>query len=245
MILPNVRASFGRAEASFVLGLLAAGDSKARERAEDRLREEGFDALLDDPRTLNAVLTSGGIEGAPPRLVFYVLVRHALLENGIQDRMIADYLASLLLEFGRGDRAQRIDAASDEQYTYLADIVQALGSASGRRAFLLRVHLGNRALWLSGLFPDYLMARVHRRGAPGIEYYEEMGATGYALAADTADAESYGLDELYRACSRSFPALRVALNHISDRYLFPTQGDPINRLLRQVADRFRMRSEVN
>src|SRR5690606_41670116 len=72
-----------------------------------------------------------------------------------------------------------------------------------------------------------------------------MGATGYALAADTADAESYGLDGLYRSCSRSFPALRVALNLISDRYLFPTKGDPINRLLRQVADRFRTRSEAN
>ncbi len=116
MILPNVRASFGRAEATFVLGLLTAGDSDARERAEDRLREEGFDALLDDPRTLNAVLSSGGLDSAPARLVFYVLVRHVLLENGIQDRLIADYLASLLLEFGRGDRAQRIDATSDEHY---------------------------------------------------------------------------------------------------------------------------------
>lgn len=245
MILPNVRASFGRAEATFVLGLLTRGDAEARDRAEERLREEGFDALLDDPRTLNAVLSSSGLDAAPARLVFYVLVRHVLLENGIQDRLVADHLASLLLEFGRGDRAERIDAASDERYTYLADIVEALGSASGRRAFLLRVHLGNRALWLSGLFPDYITARVHRRGAPGIEYYEEMGATGYALAADTADAESYGLDGLYRSCSRSFPALRVALNHISDRYLFPRKGDPIDRLLRQVADRFRTRSEAN
>ncbi|HEX7091726.1 MAG TPA: hypothetical protein VF192_16415 [Longimicrobiales bacterium] len=246
MILPNVRASFGRAEATYVLGLLTRGDSEARAREEDRLREEGFDAILDDPRTLNAVMTAGGpTSAAPAPLVFYLLVRHALLENGILDRLIADYLASLLLEFGRAGRAQRIDASSEEQYDYLADIVQALGSASGRRAFLLRAHLGNMALWLSGLFPDYITARVHRRGAPGIEYYEEMGATGYALAADTADAESYGLDGLYRSCARSFPALRTALNTMSDRYFFPVASEPIDRLLRQVADRFRVRSQAH
>jgi hypothetical protein len=242
MILPNVRASFGRAEATYVLGLLTRGDSEARAREEDRLRDEGFDAILDDPRTLNAVMAAGGLlSTAPAPLVFYLLVRHALLENGIQDRLIADYLASMLLEFSRGGRAQRIEASSEERYDYLADIVQALSSASGRRAFLLRAHLGNMALWLSGLFPDYITARVHRRGAPGIEYYEEMGATGYALAADTADAESYGLDGLYRTCARSFPALRIALNTMSDRYLFPMVGEPIDRLLRQVADRFRLR----
>jgi len=210
-----------------------------------RLREEGFDALLDDPRTLNALMSSGGISGAPAPLVFYLLVRHALLEDGIRDRVIADYLAALLLHFGVRDRARRVEEGSEERYDYLVDILQAIEYASGRHAFLLKAHLGNYALWLSGLFADHIVARVHRRGAPGLEYYEEVGATGYRMAADTSQAETYGLDRLYRTCAERFPALRMALNHIADRYLFPSAGDPIDRLLRQVADRFRSRSFEN
>lgn len=240
MILPNVRASFGRAEAGFLLGLSTGNDEQARNREEERLRTEGFDAILDDPRTLNALMASGGISGAPAPLVFYLLVRHALLEDGINNRAIADYLAALLLEFGRGDRAHRPHDDDDTTaYHYLADLVEALDSSSGREAFLLRAHLGNFALWLSGLFPDRIAARVMRRGAPGIRYYEEMGATGYRLAASTSDAESWGLDGLYHTFAENFPALRIALNRIADRHLFPSTGDPVDRLLRQIADRFR------
>lgn len=240
MILPNVRASFGREEVETVLGLLAGDDDDARAGAERRMRERGLDALLDDPRTLNALMGSGGISAARARLAFYLLVRHMLLEHGVRDRTLADYLAALLIEFGRGDRAYTIEEADGERLEYLVDIVQTMESADGREAFLLKVHLGNFALWLSGLFPDRIAARVERRGAPGFAYYEQLGATGYRLAADSNDAENHGLDELYRSCAESFPALRIALNRISDRYLFPATGDPVDRLLRQVADRFRL-----
>ena len=86
---------------------------------------------------------------------------------------------------------------------------------------------------------------MHRRGAPGIAYYEEMGATGFRMAADCVDAENYGLDRLYRDCAQTFPALRIALNRIADRYLFPVTGDRIDRMLRQVADRFRTEARSN
>lgn len=242
MILPNVRASFGRAEAGYVLDLLTRGEEGAHARAEDRLREEGFDAVLDDPRTLNALMASGGISTAPAPLVFYLLVRHALLEGGMRERALADYIAALLLDFGREQRAHTIDDGNDERFQYLVDIVGALEAADARQAFLLRAHLGNFALWLSGLFPDRITAWVERRGAPGLEYYEELGATGYRLAADSNLAEDYGLDGLYRTCAETFPGLRIALNRVADRYLFPASGDPIERLLRQVADSFGSRT---
>jgi hypothetical protein len=236
MILPNVRASFGRAEAGAVLGLLTAGDSQARERQESRLREEGFDALLDDPRTLNALLTARGAMAVSPSLVFYVMVRHALLECGVRDATLADYLAALLLAFGEGDRAYRIEETDGERFHYLVDIVAALDTADGRRSFLLRMHLGNLALWFSGLFPDRIAVREQRRGAPGLHYYEDMGRTGYRMAAQTRDATECGLDALLRECADAFPLLRVTLNRISDRYFFPRRGDPVFRLLRQMTD---------
>lgn len=238
MILPNVRASFGRSEASFVIWLLTRGSESDRERAEQRLQEEGFDTILDDPRTLNALLAQGGFSSAPHPLVFYVLVRHALLECKISDRVMADYVAALLIEFGRGRRAYRVDGEQPPEYYYLFDLLEAAENATGHRQFRLRAHLGEYALWLSGMFPDFIEAKVARRGAPGLNYYEELGASGYRSAAAHRDAEHNGLDRVYRSCADRFAGLRVALNRVSDRHLFPQRGDPINRLLRQVRDGF-------
>jgi hypothetical protein len=244
MILPNVRASFGRPEANFVLDLLERVDGRGPAGAA-QLRDVGFDALLDDPRTLNAVMATGGISTAPAPLVFYILVRHALLEDGFDDRTLADYIAAILVEFGRAGRANQADREDGQTFHYLADIVEAMEVATGQRAFLLRTHLGNFALWLTGLFPDYITARVERRGAPGLSYYEAIGSTGYRLAADSGDAGDYGIEPVLRTCADSFPALRVALNRIADRYLFPRNGDSVDRLLRQVADRFRLDADRN
>ncbi|HSH46913.1 MAG TPA: hypothetical protein VK966_13795 [Longimicrobiales bacterium] len=236
MILPNVRASFGRSEAGTILGLLAGGDSVIRERVDDQLRDQGLDALLDDPRTLNAVLTAD--HDVRPPLVFYLLVRHALLESGIDDRVLADYLAALLLEFGRGDRAFRVTADDPERFQYMVDLMAAADTDDGRRRFLIRAHMGEYALWLTGIFPDHVTARVVRRGAPGLDYFQEMGITGYRLAANSRLAAEHGMDAVYRTAAEAFADLRVALNLVSDRYLFPGRRGSTERLLRQVRDAF-------
>jgi hypothetical protein len=237
MILPTIRSSFDRADARFIIWLLSRGSEVEREKEETRLREDGLDSILDDPRTLNAVLTGSQFSSARPELVFYVLVRHALLEDGIADRGVADYLSALLSAFGRGGRAYHI-ADDSAEYRYLVDIAAAADQSTGRRAFLLRAHLGEFALWLSGVFPDHISARVNRRAAPPLSYYEEMGSAGYRQAARFTEAEQHGIAELYRNCADFFPALRIALNRVSDRHLFPATGDRIDRLLRQVADSF-------
>jgi len=239
MILPHIHRDIDRSAAAYLVWLLTRGDETARAREEDRLQQDGIDAILDDPRTLNALLAGRELSSASPALVFYVLVRHALLEDGINDRALADYLTALLLAFGRGGRAYRIREDDSTEFRYLVDIVAQEGRTTGREAFLLRAHLGEFALWLSGVFPDYIAHRRQRRGAPGLGYYEQLGATGYRLAADCTEAETHGLAVLYRNCADYFPALRSALNRVADRHLFPATGDRIDRLLRQVADSFR------
>lgn len=240
MIVPNIRASFGRAEAGLLIWLCARGAEQQRAQLEERLIEEGLDSILDDPRTFNAVMAGREFSSAPAQLVFYLLVRHALLEDDIRDRRIADYLTALLLAFGRTGGGQPIDEAT-AQFRYLVDILAEADRSSGHRAFRLRAHLGEFALWLSGLFPDHITSRVQRHGAPGIAYYEELGAAGFRMAARSSDAERHGLDDVYSLCAESFPALRIALNRVADRHLFPATGDRIERLLRQVADEFEAR----
>ena len=57
MIMPIIRASFGRSEALHLVELLGRRDEQLREAARDRLEHGGINSLLDDPRVLNALLT--------------------------------------------------------------------------------------------------------------------------------------------------------------------------------------------
>jgi hypothetical protein len=231
MIRPNVRASFGRREAEFLLAL-------AGPDAEDRLRAQGIDGLLDDAAVFRAFLRREAISSAPAPLVFYLLVRHALLAREIFDRRLADYTAALLLEFGTAGRAHRVPGAEEREFRYLADILVELDRARGEREFHLRVHLGNLALWMGGLFPDHITHRVQRRGAPSLAYYDELGASGFRSAAGMELAFRHGLGDVLVRAANDFTHVRSALNSLSDSLFFPRPKDPIDRLLREVRDSF-------
>lgn len=238
MIQPNVRASFGAEEARWLVRLLAGEDDARREEWSDRLEERGMDAVLDDAETRRRVLDADGVTLAPPGLVLYVLVRQSLQEAGVESRTLADYVTALVLEFGREDRARRISSVDDREYDYLVDILNDMLEAEGRRAFLLRTHLGDFALWLSGLFPDHITARGHRRGGPGLDYYEEMGETGYRMAAEDPHARARSLSGVYREVADRFRDVRRGLNQFSDDLLFPSPSAPVDRLLRQARTDF-------
>lgn len=231
MIRPNVRASFGRRESELLLAF-------AGPDGEDRLREYGIDHLLDDADLVRRLLQRGGIEVAPAPLVFYLLVRQALLEREVHDRQLADYTAAVLLEFGRLGRARAPAGGGMPDTIYLVDILDEIDRARGEREFALRVHLGNVALWLAGIFPDFITHRVQRRGAPPLSYYDEMGASSFRSAASMRDAVRYGIGDLYLRFADEFSNVRSALNSLSDALFFPASGDAVERVLREVADRF-------
>jgi len=137
--------------------------------------------------------------------------------------------------FGRSRRAYRISENGEEEYGYLVDLAIRLRTARGREAFLLRAHMGNFALWLSGLFPDFLEARVRRRGAPPIAYYERLGSSGYFMAARSPEAAALGVQDVLGSIAGHFTVVRMALNRVSDRHLWRGGGNPVGRLLREVS----------
>ena len=237
MIVANTRATLGRDDAQLALRLISRGRAEEYDGAETTLRERGIDALLDDPRLLDALLDAPQAAHASWPMFAYVVVRHALRHAGEDDRAIADYVASVLVQFGMRDRAHRVAPSDDQRYDTLAGLVGDVDDPDARRAFLVRAHLGNYALWLSGIFPDYIEYRRWRKGGPELDYYEELGARGYRLAAGHRLADEHGLAPLYARAAARFPHLRRALNEVSDRLMFPNVHTP-ERLMRQVKDRF-------
>jgi len=215
---------------------LLAESEPERHRLSQKAMEEGPDALWDDPRLVSALLASRDLARPRAALFYYVVLRRQLLDLGVDDRPLTDYCAAMVLAFGRGDRAYHISDHDENRYAYLVDLVEEAGRAGSERAFRVRVHLGNFSLWLTGIFPDYIAARRARKGGPPLPYYEALGRSGFLLA--SGDRLAGGLGPVLRSAGERFAELRMALNRMSDRMVFPGFASP-DRLMRQVADEFR------
>lgn len=238
MILANTRQHLTRNDAQLAVRILARGSDVELTELEARLANDGIDAILDDPALPLALVRSASGAHASLPLFTYVMVRHALRRLGEGDRALADYLAAVVVQFGMRDKASRVGESDDQIYAALTDLLNDVNDPDARRAFLVRAHLGNYALWLSGIFPDYVEQRRWNRGGPHLGYYEEMGRRGFQLAAETRLAEEHGLAPLYAAAADRFGLLRLALNSLSDWLFFPNVHTP-ERLMRQVTDETR------
>jgi hypothetical protein len=233
MIRANTRGRLTATDLQLVILLLSRGSAHRRAYLERRLAAEGPDPLLDAPDLLDRLFTVRTMLVPSEALFYFVVVRHALCSAGVDDRELADYLAALLLEFGQRDRALRVDWNDDQRHCYLVDILLDLESSTGERRFRVMLHLGNYALWLAGLFPDYIAARHLRKGGPTVTYYDALGRRGFGMASDHSLATQYGLDALLRTAADRFPSVRIALNGVSDRLLFPSGRAP-DRILRDL-----------
>ncbi|MBI1808906.1 MAG: hypothetical protein HYR75_03340 [Gemmatimonadetes bacterium] len=240
MIAANLHHRFTREDAQLAVALLAQRGRAAADEAERALRDGGFDAVLDDPALPRALLESRIGARASLPLFAYVVARHALLGVGEGDRQLADFVASLLLHFGLRGRASRISDVDDQTYDTLASLLAEVNGPDPRRTLMVRVHLGCHALWLAGMFPDFIEHRRWRRGGPDIDYYDRLGERGFRLAAEHRLAHEHELDLLFASAARRFLVLRVALNNVSDALLFPRNSTP-ERLMRQVRDESRWR----
>lgn len=213
MIQPDARSRFTAGD----LGLLCEGLTGARPDGDDLdlwLLETDLDQVLDAPETADR-LRDAPVPGPSPSLLFYVLVRGALLRRNLADQPLADYCAALLREFSAGDRAHRVARVDDHRHLYLVDILQDAATAQGDRRLLVLAHLGNYALWFAGMFPDRIEARRCRKGGPALHYYDQLGSQGFAGAAEHRTASRLGLHTIYRRAADDYPAIRDALNEVS------------------------------
>ena len=240
MIQADLRHSLTRNDAQLALHLVARDSAHDLAAAEEALRYDGIDALLDDTRLLTALLADSRAAYSSLPMFVYVVVRHSLRDLGEGERAVADYVASVVVHFASHDHAWRLAVHDDETYDTLAALLAAASHGDPKRTFLARQHLANHALWLSGLFPDHVTLRKWKRGGPDLSYYDEMGRQGFLLAAEHRLADSTGLRPVFARAADEFPLIRQALNRVSDRLLFPGLHSP-ERLMRQVTDEARWR----
>ncbi|HEY6071633.1 MAG TPA: hypothetical protein VIU85_09690, partial [Chthoniobacterales bacterium] len=147
-----------------------------------------------------------------------ILARHVLQQAGIGDRKLSDYIGSLLETFSRANQLQSPDKIESRAHEYIADMLIALTRATPEQTFLLRAHVGNYSLFLSGIFHENAQRRS-LRGAPDLEFYEQIGRTNYQLVASHETARRCELTDVFAGLAQRFHDVRLALNDLSDRLL--------------------------
>jgi hypothetical protein len=94
----------------------------------------------------------------------------------------------------------------------------ALTRCTPEQAFLLRAHVGNYSLFISGIFHENAQRRS-LRGGPDLKFYEQVGRTNYHLLAEHVTARRCELDDVFEELADRFRDVRVALNQLSEQLI--------------------------
>ncbi|WP_066829591.1 hypothetical protein [Rufibacter ruber] len=225
MVLANCRAQFTATDFDFVARVLSRQGSRISliELLSD---PECRDEMLDNDALTRALLSREGQVQVSQQLYFYILARTVLRRQGIEDRELADYIGALLLKFSKTRQLQSPHEKLPHQFNYIVEMLEALATASAAEAFLIRVHIGNYALFLSGMFHAWVERR-QQRGAPDFSFYEDIGRTSFKTAAHHKLAYQLELAQVYHQLADGFRHARLALNELARRVWNPDAEPPV------------------
>lgn len=189
--------------------------------------------LINDlPTTLESMLTSEyvfqmicdqqrQILNISPFLLFSVLLRRSLARpKSSLDRQVINYLANLLTLFIRTDRVYRVELGDSEPREYVVDLLQDVQEADPHRQFITYAHIGNYALWLTGLQLDWLeyRHRYHRRPID-TQYYVASGQSNFGQAARHRLAREFSLEDVFLRLAMRFEYYKQGLNYMTRHFV--------------------------
>jgi hypothetical protein len=234
MIQPNCRIQFTGEDIDFITRVLGMKSDNAKCLVQLLVEPETRDLILDDEALFRTLLEQTGCLRVSNHFYFYVLVRNVLRRAGIEDREVADYVAEMLTEYSRIDQSRCIVPGQTNPLDYFFEMLAALRTADERTAFMLRAHIGNHSLFLSGVFPERIRYRAESKGFPDLKYYQEVGRTNYRVASDHRLAQRYELAPIFCVLAENFEPARRALNDLSERIFSLSDNDRfVHALLRQ------------
>ncbi len=213
----SARAGITPADFAFMESVLATGTQadSLRRLSED---PDAVTHLLDLKEVHRALIENPLALPVSPALYFYVLVRHAFLDGGIENPELADYVAGVLVD-KLSSRPDPRPGSMPHWVTHAVDFVSVIHATHGLLRFHLEIAAGDQFLVLTGLYPEFLTRRAERHGAPGLDFYEAFARQSYRRAADHRDLP-HAPRQIFGLLSEVLPVARRSLNRMADRCLF-------------------------
>jgi hypothetical protein len=226
MITPNCRERLTADDFDFIVRSLARSRRDSATLIELLTDAETRDSILDSDTLFNAVMEEGAPLRISPQFYFYIVLRHVLKQHQVASRETCDYLASLLETFSRTERMRAPGGAGNGPQQYVSDLLLALQKAEPTQTFLLRAHIGNYTLFITGVFYERVQSRS-RRGGPDMQFFENVGAANFDLAASHRVARAHSLSHVLEDLGARFHEIRLALNDAADRHLHLDEPSPL------------------
>jgi hypothetical protein len=221
VVQANCRSRFTADDFAFIVRVLSKSPQDAVSLVSLLSDEAERDAILDHELVHASLVDEMGCLRVSAAFYFYVLTRRVLRRVSLDERALTDYVAAVLLAFSHTNqlRAAGNDPATARSFGYVSDMLARLGACAPGEAFVLRTHMADYALFLSGMFADRVEAHAQRRGAPGISFYEAVGQAAYRDSARHPHAKRADLGAIFEVLGSEFRRVRLALNELTDTLL--------------------------
>src|SRR5256885_16115298 len=122
VIQPNCRMQSTAEDVEYILRVLrpkSAADSLVKLLADEDTR----DLILDDEALFRALLEQRGCLRVSTHFYFYVLVRHVFKRSGIENSVVADYVAEVLAEYSRLENTRCVVRDRPEPLEYFFEML--------------------------------------------------------------------------------------------------------------------------
>jgi hypothetical protein len=190
------------------------------------------DMVLGNHQLSDALENGEPISNVSPNLFFYILLGEYMRQQGVPDPNVRAYVAAVLASPPKGmvGSSKKIPGPRNEEglrehtgdrkpYEYFFEQHERLKRAGGsKERFLIRTRMANQALFLLGLFPEYMEQRA-QRGAPGKRYFTAVARTQYDIASQTKVAERTGLSDILGCLCEYFTPVVTAVNEMKETRL--------------------------
>ena len=169
-------------------------------------------------------------DGHPLKRMFSGLAEHAFFSHlGVADPPLTDYLSGLLTRFLHFDAVYRLRDGAGKPITELTDMVieaEHLPAGGKTRREYYR-HIGDFALFWTGVYPEALDRLRRRACKDAVVSYTAQGKRGYLITSRLEEQEHHDAEaDLFRRLSDQFELCAVGLRKVRDDWEEMKQGAP-------------------
>jgi hypothetical protein len=135
-------------------------------------------------------------ESHPLEPFFQQMVRNSYAGKlGMHDTLITNYVASLLCEFSEADKLYKVRDEHGKPILKLEEMIQAADPIHGTAPSFdaeraVRKHIGDYALFVSGMYPESMDPYRRRHGQQNFEELVSVGKESYYIVSQF-DLEEY------------------------------------------------------
>jgi hypothetical protein len=151
----------------------------------------------------------------PLRRLFAGLAEHAFFSHlGVADPPLIDYLSGLLTRFVHNDDMYRLRSTSGRPLTELTEMVieAELLPTGGRAKRDYYRHIGDFALFWTGIYPEAVERQRSRGTKDAFVSYTTQGKRGYLLTSRIEEERHHDAEaELFRRLSDQFEVCAAGL----------------------------------